>query len=125
VSPHGLAVVGKKRTFRGLPEEQGVPIVPEGVDMPVVVRIPTPLQKFTQNQSEVQVSGATIDGVVVELDARFPGIRERLCDDSGAIRKFINLYLNDEDIRFMDGEKTVVQDGDEVAIIPAIAGGRR
>ena len=93
--------------------------------MPVVVRIPTPLQKFTQNQSEVQVSGATIDGVVGELDAQFPGIRERLCDDSGAIRKFINFYLNDEDIRFMDGEKTVVQDGDEVAIIPAIAGGRR
>ena len=93
--------------------------------MPIVVRIPTPLQKFTQNQSEVQVSGATIDGVVFELDAQFPGIRERLCDDSGAIRKFINFYLNDEDIRFMDGEKTVVQDGDEVAIIPAIAGGRR
>ena len=93
--------------------------------MPIVVRIPTPLQKFTQNQSEVQVSGATIDGVMVELDAQFPGIRERLCDDSGAIRKFINFYLNDEDIRFMDGEKTVVQDGDEVAIIPAIAGGRR
>ncbi|MCY4513782.1 MAG: MoaD/ThiS family protein [Candidatus Tectomicrobia bacterium] len=93
--------------------------------MSVVVRIPTPLQKFTQNQSEVQVSGATIDGVVVELDAQFPGIRERLCDDSGSIRKFINFYLNDEDIRFMDGEKTVVQDGDEVAIIPAIAGGRR
>ena len=91
--------------------------------MPVVVRIPTPLQKFTQNQSEVQVSGATIDGVVGELDAQFPGIRERLCDDSGAIRKFINFYLNDEDIRFMDGENTVVQDGDEVAIIPAIAGG--
>ena len=58
-----------------------------------------------------------------ELDAQFPGIRERLCDDSGAIRKFINFYLNDEDIRFMDGENTVVQDGDEVAIIPAIAGG--
>jgi molybdopterin synthase sulfur carrier subunit len=63
--------------------------------------------------------------VVGELDTRFPGIRERLCDDSGAIRKFINFYLNDEDIRFMDGEKTAVQDGDELAIIPAIAGGRR
>lgn len=93
--------------------------------MPVVVRIPTPLQKFTQNLSEVEVSGATINGVVGELDAQFPGIRERLCDDSGAIRKFINFYLNDEDIRFMDGENTVVQDGDEVAIIPAIAGGQR
>ena len=63
--------------------------------------------------------------MVGELDSQFPGIRERLCDDSGAIRKFINFYLNDEDIRFMDGEKTVVQDGDEVAIIPAIAGGGR
>jgi molybdopterin converting factor small subunit len=93
--------------------------------MSVVVRIPTPLQKFTQNQSAVEVGGTTIDGVVGELDTRFPGIRERLCDDSGAIRKFINFYLNDEDIRFMDGEKTAVQDGDELAIIPAIAGGRR
>jgi molybdopterin synthase sulfur carrier subunit len=91
--------------------------------MAVTVRIPTPLQQFTRSQSAVQVDGTTIHAVLEALDQNFPGIRERLCDDRGAIRKFINLYINDEDIRFMDGEKTVVKDGDEVAIIPAIAGG--
>ncbi len=93
--------------------------------MAILVQIPTPLQKFTQNQSEVQAEGATIQEVLDNLDLSFPGIRERLCDDRGAIRKFVNLYLNDEDIRFMDGEKTALEDGDEVAIIPAIAGGMR
>ena len=91
--------------------------------MAILVQIPTPLQKFTQNQSEVEAEGTTILEVLDSLELRFPGIRERLCDDRGAIRKFINLYLNDEDIRFMDGEKTVLKDGDEVSIIPAIAGG--
>ncbi|MEE8301754.1 MAG: MoaD/ThiS family protein [Candidatus Tectomicrobia bacterium] len=93
--------------------------------MAILVQIPTPLQKFTQNQSEVQAEGGTIQEVLEHLDLSFPGIRERLCDDRGAIRKFVNLYLNDEDIRFMDGEKTALEDGDEVAIIPAIAGGVR
>ena len=93
--------------------------------MAILVQIPTPLQKFTQNQNEVQAEGATIQEVLDNLDLSFPGIRERLCDDRGAIRKFVNLYLNDEDIRFMDGEKTALEDGDEVAIIPAIAGGMR
>ena len=91
--------------------------------MPVLVRIPTPLQRFTKNQSEVQVEGHTVQEVIAHLEQSFPGVRERLCDEQGAIRKFINLYLNDEDIRFMDGEKTDVKDGDELAIIPAIAGG--
>ena len=91
--------------------------------MPVLVRVPTPLQKFTKNQSEVQAEGATVLEVLDHLEAHFPGVRDRLCDDQGGIRKFINLYLNDEDIRFIDGEKTEVQDGDELAIIPAIAGG--
>lgn len=91
--------------------------------MSVLVRIPTPLQKFTKNQSEVQVEGETVSEVLGQLDEHFPGVRERLCDDQGAVRKFINLYLNDEDIRFMEGEKTGVKDGDELAIIPAIAGG--
>ena len=91
--------------------------------MAVVVRIPTPLQKFTKNQSAVQVESSTIQDMVNDLEQSFPGIRERLCDEHGAIRKFINLYLNDEDIRFIDGEKTTLKDGDEVAIIPAIAGG--
>ncbi len=93
--------------------------------MSVLVRIPTPLQKFTKNQSEVQVDGATVSEVLGQLDEQFPGVRERLCDDQGAVRKFINLYLNDEDIRFMDGAQTGVKDGDELAIIPAIAGGAR
>lgn len=93
--------------------------------MAILVRIPTPLQKFTKNQSEVQVEGRTVTEVIAHLEEHFPGVRERLCDDHGGIRKFVNLYLNDEDIRFMDGENTGVKDGDELAIIPAIAGGRR
>jgi molybdopterin synthase sulfur carrier subunit len=93
--------------------------------MAVLVRIPTPLQKYTRNQSEVQAEGQTVLDVLAHLDENFPGIRERLCDERGGLRKFINLYINDEDIRFMDGEKTTVQDGDELAIIPAIAGGIR
>lgn len=92
--------------------------------MAILVRIPTPLQRYTKNQAEVQAEGETVVEVLAHLEHHFPGIRERLCDDRGAIRKFINLYLNDEDIRFMDGEKTALKDGDELAIIPAIAGGR-
>jgi molybdopterin synthase sulfur carrier subunit len=93
--------------------------------MAIIVRIPIPLQKFTKNQSEVQAEGATVQEVLAHLDSSFPGIRERLCDEQGTVRKFINLYLNDEDIRFREGEKTVLKDGDELAIIPAIAGGRK
>lgn len=92
--------------------------------MSVVVRIPTPLQKFTKNQSEVQATGGTVLEVLENLEEHFPGLRERLCDERGTIRKFINFYLNDEDIRFIDGEKTVLSDGDELSIIPAIAGGQ-
>ena len=91
--------------------------------MAILVRIPTPLQKFTKNQSEVQAEGTTVVEVINHLEQKFPGVQERLCDEHGAIRRFINLYLNDEDIRFMEGEKTGVKDGDELAIIPAIAGG--
>lgn len=92
--------------------------------MSVVVRIPTPLQKFTKNQSEVQATGGTVLEVLENLEEHFPGLWERLCDERGTIRKFINFYLNDEDIRFIDGEKTVLSDGDELSIIPAIAGGQ-
>lgn len=91
--------------------------------MAVLVRIPTPLQKFTKNQSEVQAEGRTVHELLDDLNQSYPGMRESLCDERGAVRKFINLYLNDEDIRFMDGEKTALKDGDELAIIPAIAGG--
>ncbi len=93
--------------------------------MAILVRIPTPLLQLTKNQSEVNANGATVQAVLDDLERHFPGLRSRLCDDSGTLRKFINFYVNDEDIRFIDGEKTTLKDGDELAIIPAIAGGRR
>ena len=93
--------------------------------MPVKVRIPTPLMKLTNNQSEVSAEGATITEIFNSLETQFNGIKERICEESGAPRRFINIYLNEEDIRFLDGESTAVKDGDEVSIIPAIAGGVR
>jgi MoaD family protein len=91
--------------------------------MAVRVLIPTPLQRLTQNQSEVMLEGGDIRDMIQNLEARFPGIKSRLCDDSGALRRFVNLYVNEEDIRFLKGEATPLKDGDEVSIIPAIAGG--
>jgi molybdopterin converting factor small subunit len=91
--------------------------------MAIVVRIPTPLQKFTNQQSTVEITGATIHDMLEELEGQLPGLRAQLCDERGAIRKFVNLYRNNEDIRFLAGEQTVLTDGDEVAIIPAVAGG--
>jgi len=91
--------------------------------MAIVVRIPTPLQKFTKQQSAVETTGTTIQDMLEELGRHFPGLRDQRCDERGAMRKFVNLSLNNEDIRFMAGEKTVVTDEDEVAIIPAVAGG--
>ncbi|HEX5036784.1 MAG TPA: MoaD/ThiS family protein [bacterium] len=87
------------------------------------VRIPTPLQKLTQNQGEVAAAGATLKDVLDDLNKQFPGIRERLYDEKGALRRFVNFYVNNEDIRFLNGETTPVKDGDEVSIVPAIAGG--
>ena len=91
--------------------------------MAIVVRIPTSLQKFTTQQSAVETTGITIHDMLEELGHHFPGLREQLCDEGGAPRKFVNLSRNNEDIRFLAGEKTVLTDGDEVAIIPAVAGG--
>ncbi len=91
--------------------------------MAVKVRVPTPLMKLTDNQSEVTAEGATINEILNNLESQFTGIKERICDESGAPRRFINIYLNEEDIRFLEGEKTAVKDGDEISIIPAIAGG--
>jgi len=93
--------------------------------MAVLVLIPTALQRFTQQQGEVQVEGVTVHDVLDNLVRHFPGLGAQLCDDQGAVRKFINLYLNKEDIRFLHGEQTAVHDGDEIAIIPAVAGGQR
>ena len=91
--------------------------------MAVKVRVPTPLMKLTDNQSEVTAEGATISEILNNLESQFTGIKERICDENGTPRRFINIYLNEEDIRFLDGESTAVKDGDEISIIPAIAGG--
>ena len=91
--------------------------------MAVKVRVPTPLMKLTDNKSEVMAEGATISDILNNLENQFAGIKERICEESGAPRRFINIYLNEEDIRFLDGEGTAVKDGDEISIIPAIAGG--
>lgn len=92
--------------------------------MSVKVRIPTPLQKLTGNQAEVSVSGSTVKAALASLEEKHPGIRERLYDDKGGLRRFINFYVNDEDIRFLNGEDTPLKDGDDLSIVPAIAGGK-
>jgi len=91
--------------------------------MTIKVRIPTPLMKLTDNQSEVSAEGETISDIINNLESQFNGIRDRICEESGSPRRFINIYINEEDIRFLEGEKTTVKDGDEISIIPAIAGG--
>jgi len=91
--------------------------------MPVQVRIPTPLRKLTNNEELVTLEAATVAAAIAELQARFPGIRERLLDEQGAVRRFVNVYVNEEDIRFLQNQQTPLKDGDEISIIPAIAGG--
>jgi len=88
------------------------------------VRIPTPLRKYTGGAEAVQAEGATIAALVADLDKRHPGIRERICDESGAVRRFVNIFVNGEDIRFLQNLDTAVKAGDEVSVVPAIAGGR-
>ena len=88
------------------------------------VRIPTPLRKLTEGKEEVTVSGATVGEVITSLEAAYPGIKARICDDTGAVRKFVNIFANDEDIRFLKNLDTPLKDSDEVSIVPAIAGGR-
>lgn len=90
--------------------------------MPVKVRIPTPLQRLTEGKEEVESIQGTIIAIVNDLDKNFPGIAERI-SENGKIRRFVNIYLNDEDIRFMNNEDTIAKDGDELSIVPAIAGG--
>ena len=91
--------------------------------MAVTVRIPTQLRSLSGNAAEVQVEGATVTEVLKGLEAQFPGFGERLFDDSGALRRFVNVFLADEDIRFLDGVDTTVTDGQVVSIVPAVAGG--
>ncbi len=92
--------------------------------MSVLVRIPTPLRAVTRGAAEVQAAGDTVAEVIDDLERQFPGLRERLVEEGGAVRRFINVYVNQEDIRFLQGAKTTLKAGDEVSIVPAIAGGR-
>ena len=91
--------------------------------MPVSVLIPTPLRKFTNNEETVSVPAGTIADLIASLEAQYPGIKARLTDDTGELRRFINIYVNEEDIRFLEGKDTPIKEGDAVSIVPAIAGG--
>jgi molybdopterin synthase sulfur carrier subunit len=91
--------------------------------MPVLVRIPTPLRSLTKGAAEVQAKGDTVLTLVDDLERQHPGLKDRLVDEAGEIRRFVNVYVNQEDIRFLDGDKTALKDGDEVTIVPALAGG--
>jgi molybdopterin synthase sulfur carrier subunit len=91
--------------------------------MAVNVRIPTPFRKLTKDKETVQATGVNVAAIVESLEGQYPGLKERLCDERGELRRFVNIYLNDEDIRFAQGKATPVKDGDEISIIPAIAGG--
>jgi len=90
--------------------------------MAVKVRIPTPLQRLTQGKEEVEGKPGSVISLVQDLDRQYPGLAERV-SENGKIRRFVNMYVNDEDIRFLQAEETQVKDGDEVSIVPAIAGG--
>ena len=91
--------------------------------MPAKVRIPAPLRKLTNDQAVVEVNGKTIQELLQSLEKQYPGLKERICDESGQIRRFVNIFVNGEDIRFKQGPSTAVAEGAEVSIIPAIAGG--
>ncbi len=91
--------------------------------MSVRVRIPAPLRSVTAGESEVSVDGGSVAEALTELESRYPQIRQRLRDYEGALRRFVNLYVNGEDIRFLQNKETALKEGDEVSIVPAIAGG--
>ena len=91
--------------------------------MPQTVIIPTPLRKFTNEVETVEVQGATVGEIINQLETRFPGIQARLCETDGELRRFINVYVDGEDIRFLDNLQTPVGERAEVSIVPAIAGG--
>jgi len=91
--------------------------------MAVTVRIPTPLRRLTNGQGEVEVEAKTVREAIDKLEEQYPGFKERLVDEKGELRRFVNLYLNDEDIRFLKGADTELKDGDVLSIVPAIAGG--
>ncbi|MHC5020706.1 MAG: ubiquitin-like small modifier protein 1 [Planctomycetota bacterium] len=91
--------------------------------MPITVRIPTPLRQFTDGKDAVEVSAANVRELLDALDSSHTGLKARLCEDDGEVRRFVNLYVNEEDIRFLENLDTSLKDGDEVSVVPAIAGG--
>jgi molybdopterin synthase sulfur carrier subunit len=91
--------------------------------MAVTVRIPTPLRKLTNEQDVVQSDGETLLACIETLEKTYPGLKDRLCDETGELRRFVNIYVNGEDVRFVAGMQTPLKPGDEVSIVPAVAGG--
>ena len=91
--------------------------------MAVLVRIPTPLRSLTRGAAEVQADASTVHDLIDVLESQYPGLRDRLVENGGELRRFINIYINQEDIRFLQGARTTLKQGDEVSIVPAIAGG--
>ena len=91
--------------------------------MAVVVRIPGPLRRVTNGEHVVEIEAPTVQETIDLLDAKFPGIKERICDEDGELRYFVNVYLNGEDVRFLQGLQTTTKSGDELSIVPAVAGG--
>jgi molybdopterin synthase sulfur carrier subunit len=88
------------------------------------VRIPSPLRRYTNGQSKAQASGGTVTEIIENLERQYPGVKTRLCDDSGQIKRYVNVFVNDKEIRTLQGAATPVADADEVSIVPAMAGGR-
>jgi molybdopterin synthase sulfur carrier subunit len=91
--------------------------------MAITVRIPTPLRRVTDGQDKVDTEGATLAQIIDSMESQYPGIKERLCDEDGNLRNFVNVYVNGEDVRFLDGVDSATGDGDEISIVPAVAGG--
>jgi len=91
--------------------------------MALKVRIPSPLRSLTGGKGEVDGTGTNVNDLIENLEKKFPGIKVRLCDETGNLRRFVNIYVNEEDIRFLKGKDTSLKEGDEVSIVPAIAGG--
>lgn len=92
--------------------------------MPVTFRVPVSLQKLTHDQARVEVEGTSVKQAIESLEQRHPGVRESLFDDQGNLRRFVNLFVNEDDIRNLQGQETPLKDGDQIYIVPAIAGGR-
>ncbi|MEE2881112.1 MAG: ubiquitin-like small modifier protein 1 [Chloroflexota bacterium] len=93
--------------------------------MGVMVRIPTPLRRMTNGLDKLEMNESTLSNMIDELETNYPGFRERLIDENGDLRYFVNIYVNGEDVRFLDGLATQTNSGDEISIVPAVAGGRR